>query len=104
MQDKLCVILEPSVPDHDVIVRHFFKTRKKGTQTFKSSKTIIHFHVPDEIHDVMLEKRDANAERYAVGRKQAGRKITAVRVEEIEPSMAADFMVGTLTCLQTIHF
>ncbi|KAF8808594.1 hypothetical protein BYT27DRAFT_7222856 [Phlegmacium glaucopus] len=58
MRDKLWVILKPNIPDCDVIARHFFKAGKKGTQIFKSGKTIIHFHIPNEIYDAMLEKRD----------------------------------------------
>ncbi|KAF8236179.1 hypothetical protein L208DRAFT_1376235 [Tricholoma matsutake] len=70
------------------------KTGKKGTQTFKSSKAIIHFHVPNEIYDAMLKKRDTDegpAEKNTAGRKPAGRKVTAARVKDIELSMAADF-------------
>jgi hypothetical protein len=103
MRDKLWVILKPSVPDRDVIAKHFFKPGKKGTQTFKSGKTVIHFHIPNEIYDA-LKKRDADvtvAERNASGSKP-GRKFDAAT---IEPSMAADFTVGILlTCLQTIPF
>jgi hypothetical protein len=108
MRDNLWVILEPNVPDHDVIARHFFKAGKKGTQTFKSGKTVIHFHVPNEIYDAMLEKRGADAERtrnaLAVGSRskpRAGREITAARVQEIEPSMAADFTVGTSSLIRS---
>ena len=107
MRDKLWVTLEPSVPDCDVIARHFFKAGKKGTQTFKSSKTIVHFHIPNEIYDAMLKNKDANewpAEKNATGKKPAGRKVAAARVKEIEPSMAADFTVSILSCLQQIHY
>ena len=102
MHDKLWVTLEPSVPDFNVIARHFFKAGKKGTQTFKSGKTIVHFHIPNEIYDAMLKNRDANkwpVEKNAVGKKPAGRKVAVVRAKEIEPSMAADFTVGILSCL-----
>ena len=98
MQDKLWVILEPCDPDRNVIARHFFKAGKKGIQTFKSGKTIIHFYIPNEIYDAMLEKRDVDA-RIVAGSKP-GRKITAARVKEIEPNVAADFTVSTFTCLQ----
>jgi hypothetical protein len=57
MRDKQWVILKPTVPDIDVIARHFFKPGKKGGQTFKSGKIIIQFHVPNEIYDEMLEKQ-----------------------------------------------
>jgi len=69
---------------------------------FKSGKTIVHFHVPNEIYDAMLENRDGDewpAEKNPAGKKLVAGKNTAVRVREIEPSMAADFMVGILSCL-----
>jgi hypothetical protein len=97
MRDKLWVILEPSVPDCDVIAKHFFKSGKKGSRTFKNGgKATIHFHVPNEIYDAMIDKRDTNewpSEKNTAGTKQAGRKVTA-RIKDIEPSMAADFTVG----------
>ncbi len=58
MWDKLWVILKPNVPDRDAITRNFFKAGKKGMQTFKGSKTLILFHVPNEIYAEMLEKRE----------------------------------------------
>jgi hypothetical protein len=97
MRDKLWVILNPTTPDCDAIAKHFFKTGRKGNQTFKSGKTIIHFHIPNETYDDMLEKREPakwppeNTER--TQRKPAGRKVTA-RVKDVEPSMAADFTVS----------
>lgn len=108
MCDKLWVTLAPAVPDCDVIVRYFFKTGRKGNQTFKSGKTVVHFHIPNEIYDAMLENRDADdwpAEKNpALGKKPAGRRVTAASVKEleIEPSMAADFTVSILSCLR-IH-
>ena len=80
MQDKLWVTLRPAVPDVDAIAKHFFKPGKKGNRTFKSGKTIIHFHFPNELYDDMLEKREpANewpSEKYTerAQRKSGGRK------------------------------
>ena len=114
MRDKLWVILNPSVPDCDVIAKHFFKTGKKGTQTFKTGKAIIHFHIPNEIYDTVLDNlksKTASGEwsrEKNTGRKPVGRKVT-LRVKDIEPSMAANFTVGffinimlCLQCLRTI--
>jgi hypothetical protein len=98
MRDKLWVILEPTVPDCDAIAKHFFKTGKKGTQTFKSGKAIIHFHIPNEIYDTVLEKKETDELEKNTGMKSAGRKVT-VRAKDIEPSMAADFTVGILIIL-----
>jgi hypothetical protein len=102
MRDKHWVILEPRVPDSDVIAKHFYKTGKKGTQTFKSGKTIIHFHVPNEIYDAVLEKKETEewpADKNTA-RKPAGRKVTVARIsKEIEPSLAADFTVSILIIL-----
>jgi hypothetical protein len=110
MRDKLWVILSPTVPDCDVIAKHFFKIGKNGQRKFKEGKIIIHFHVPNEIYEAMLEKRDSDEWPQSdknMERKPAGRKITATRrVTDIEPSMAADFTVGIsiilICCLQTI--
>jgi len=107
MHDKWWVTLEPSIPDCSVIARHFFKARKKGAQMFKSGKTIVHFHIPNEIYDAMLKNRDGDewpAEQNTAGEKLAAGKGTVVRVREIEPSMAADFTVGILSCLQQVHY
>ena len=102
MRDKLWVILNPTVPDCDAIARHFFKTGKKGNRVFKSGKTVIHFHVPTDIYDIMVEKRqiderppEKNTEtRRETRRKTAGRKVTD---ERVEMSMAAaDFTVSIL--------
>ena len=111
MRDKLWVVLEPSVPDRDVIAKHFFKTGKKGNQTFKTGKAIIHFHISNEIYDTVLENLKRVTDEWPpeknTARKPAGRKVT-VRDKDIEPSMAADFTVGILInlmclwCLQTI--
>ena len=81
MQDKLWVILNPTVPDCDVIKKHFFKTGKKGNRVFKSGKTVIHFYVPTEIYNTMVEKRqiderppEKNTETWReTWRKMAGR-------------------------------
>ncbi len=56
MHNKLWVVIKPTTPDCDAILRHFFRTGKKGNQTFKTDKTVIHFHVPNEIYGVMLHK------------------------------------------------
>jgi len=106
MRDKLWVILEPSVPDHDAIAKHFFKPGKKGTPTFKSGKTLIHFHVLNEIYDAMLEKRDSDeliAGKKAMVRKVAERNVV-MRDKETEQSIATDFTVGDSTCLQTLSY
>lgn len=92
MRDKFWVILKPNVPDRDVIARHFFKSGKKGVQTFKSGKTVINFHIPNEIYYAMLEKRDAGNELVAK------KKAVVMRNDEIEQSVAADFTVGALMC------
>jgi len=86
MRDKLWVI-----PNHDVIARNFFKSGKKGTQTFKSGKIIIHFHVPNNIYNDMIEKKDDDE----LAAEQKDMNITA-RDDGIPPSMAADFTVGNL--------
>lgn len=104
MRDKQWVILNPTDPDCDAIAKHFFKTGKKGNRTFKSGKTIIHFHVPNEIYDAMIEKKDTQAvnkwlPEKNTERKPAGRRVTA-RVKDIEPSMAAaDFTVSIFLIL-----
>ena len=102
MRDKLWVILNPTVLDCDAIAKHFFKTGKKGNRIFKSGKTIIHFHIPNEIHNAMLEKKREPGNEWRpeknTERKPAGRKVTA-RVNNIEPSMAADFTVSILIIL-----
>lgn len=92
MRDKLWVTLKPHVPDCDVIAKHFFKAGKKGTQTFKSGKTIIHFHVPNEIYDAMLENLRKETVESSAQRTMNG---TADR------KVAANFTVGVLR-LQTI--
>jgi hypothetical protein len=112
MRDKQWVtILEPphGVPDRDAIAKHFFKTGKKGTRTFKSGKTTIHFHVPNEIYDAMLQQKQTASDEWPpennTGRKPAGRKVTArVKDSDIEPSMAlaADFTVSILTILMCL--
>jgi hypothetical protein len=96
MRDKLWVILRPTVPDCDAIAKFFFKTGKKGNPTFRSGKTTILLHIPNEIFDDMLEKRESANEwppEKNTERKTTGRKSTA-RVKEVEPSMAADFTVS----------
>ncbi|KIL57481.1 hypothetical protein M378DRAFT_27965 [Amanita muscaria Koide BX008] len=60
MRDKLWVELKPNNPDCDVIAKYFFKIGRKGVQTFKTGKTVIYFHVPNEIYDTMVETREAN--------------------------------------------
>ena len=106
MRDKLWVILNPTVPDCDAIAKHFFKTGKKGNRVFKNGKTVIHFHVPTEIYDTMVEKRqiderppEKNTEtQRETRRKKAGRKVTA---ERVEMSMAAaDFTVSILLLMK----
>ena len=97
MRDRLWVILKPNVPDRDVIARNFFKVGKKGAQTFKGGKAIIHFHVPNEIYTEMLEKR----EKDELAAEKRGRKESA-RDEIVSSRMAADFTVGVLMHLQTI--
>ena len=99
MRDKLWVILNPSVPDGDIIAKHFFKTGKKGRQTFKTGKIIIHFHIPNEIYEAMLEKRETDKwqPEKNTERKPAGRKVTArAKDVQVEPSMAADFTVNAV--------
>jgi hypothetical protein len=108
MRDKLWVILSPTIPDCDAIAKYFFKAGKKGNRTFKSGKTTILLHIPNEIYDDMLEKRETaneysseknterkTAERKPTARKTAERKPT-VRVKDVELSMAADFTVSFL--------
>ncbi|KAM6489625.1 hypothetical protein JOM56_014947 [Amanita muscaria] len=73
MRDKLWVELRPNNPDCDVIAKHFFKTGRKGMKTFKTGKTVIYFHVPNEIYDTMVEMREADelaAERKAKQRSR----------------------------------
>jgi hypothetical protein len=101
MRDKQWVILNPTVPDCDAVAKHFFKTGKKGTRTFKTGKTVIHLHVPNEIYDSMLQKKENDEwpPETNTARKTAGRtrKVTATaRVKDIEPSMAADFTASTI--------
>jgi hypothetical protein len=86
MCDKLWVVLKPTAPDCDVIARNFFRSGKKGTQTFKTGKTIIHFHVPNEIYNVMINRK-VDEELAA---EQSG-----VAHDKIEYSLSgrADFMV-----------
>ncbi|KIL64085.1 hypothetical protein M378DRAFT_11669 [Amanita muscaria Koide BX008] len=73
MRDKLWVELRPNNPDCDVIAKHFFKTGRKGMKTFKTGKTVVYFHVPNEIYDTMVEMREADelaAERKAKQRSR----------------------------------
>jgi hypothetical protein len=106
MRDKLWVTLEPSVPDCDAIAKHFFKTGKKGIQTFKTGKAVVHFHVPNEIYDAVLEKKETDELEWSLEkntlRKSAGRKVTATASKDVEPSMAADFTVGILIILMCL--
>jgi len=103
MRDKMWVILNPTIPDCDVIAKYFFKTGKKGNRTFKSGKTTILLHIPNEIYDDMLERREPANEwppEKNTERKPAGRKSTArVKDVQVEPSMAADFTVSIFIIL-----
>lgn len=89
MHDKNWVELTPNYPDRDVIFKHFLSSRGKKGPTFKSGKTLIQFHVPNEIYATMLEKREAD-------------ELAELESEERETkaatigSMTADFTVGAL--------
>ena len=96
MRDRLWIVVKPSIPDRDVIARHFFKAGKKRTQTFKTGKTLIQFHVQNEVYDAMLEKKEND--KLAV-EERCGRAAVP-RDREIEPSMVADFTVGASMHLQ----
>jgi len=86
MRDKLWVILNPTFPYRDAIARNFFKSGKKGAQIFKSGKIIIHFHIPNEIYNTMLEQRDRDE-------SEAEKR---VREEQIRNNkiIVPDFVVG----------
>ena len=67
------------------------------TQTFKSGKTVIHFHIPNEIYDAMVKKRETNGkspENLKNSERKTVRKVT-VRVEQ-SMAPAADFTVSIL--------
>jgi hypothetical protein len=91
MRDKSWVILKPANPDRDVIAKHFFKTGKKGIQTFKTGKTIINFHVPNEIYNAMVEKREAD---------ELSEEVVPAKDPKVEPSMVVEFTVGASAHLQ----
>jgi hypothetical protein len=86
MRDKLWVLLKPTAPDRNAIARHFFKRGKKGIQIFKTGKTVIYFHIPNEVYSSVIEKK-ADDE---LGIEQ--RAVTNGEVEYI-PSDVADFTV-----------
>ena len=86
MRDKLWVVLKPTAPDRDAIARNFFRSGKKGTQTFKTGKTIIHFHVPNEIYDAMINRK-------VDGELAAGQSGVAHDKIEYSLSGGADFTV-----------
>ncbi|GLB40064.1 hypothetical protein LshimejAT787_0705740 [Lyophyllum shimeji] len=97
MRDRLWVELKPRNPDCDVIARYFFKSGKNGALTFKpGTKTIIQFHVPNELYNAMLDKREADETAdVAVARRVTGREGVVVELDDdVELSMAADFTVG----------
>jgi len=66
MRDHNWVHLLPQKPDRDIIAKQFFKPGKKGaTMVFKSGKCIINLHIPNEIYQSMLmrkEEQELNAE------------------------------------------
>lgn len=97
MRDKLWVILKPTAPDRDVISRHFFRSGRNGAQVFKTGKTIINFHVPNEVYNAMLNKKvddELQAEQRAVPRGNT---------TEDSPSDSAEFTVcGFITSSNTV--
>lgn len=102
MRDNMWVILSPTTPDCDVIAKFFFKTGRKGNRTFKTGKTTILLHVPNELYDDMLKKKESADEwppEKNTERRTSGRKCTA-RVKDVDPSMAADFTVSIFITLQ----
>ena len=97
MRDKLWVILKPTAPDRDVISRHFFRSGRKGAQIFKTGKTIINFHVPNEVHNAMLDKKLDDE-------LQTEQRAVAARDNTIKNSLnhGADFTVCGFIKLQGI--
>ena len=62
MRDKDWVELHPRMPDHDALLcPSFFKNARKGGQTFKGGKALVHFHIPNNIYtayEACLEERE----------------------------------------------
>ena len=92
MRDKNWVELVPRCPDHDIIYKHFLSGRGKKGPSFKAGKTLIQFHVPNEIHAAMLKKMEADelVEFKEEDSERARHNVTTERA-------AADFTVGIHT-------
>jgi len=98
MRDKLWIILNPTTPDRDAIAKNFFKPGKKGVQIFKTGKTLINFHILNEVYGAMLEKKADDESRVE-------QRLT-IMDSEIEhlPSDAADFTVCGFVQLSAILY
>jgi hypothetical protein len=59
MRDHHWVILLPKNPDRNIIAAQFFKPKKKGTPVFRSGKCVINLHIPNDIYQGMLNRKDA---------------------------------------------
>ena len=57
MHDHNWVTLLPKNPDRNIIAAQFFKTGKKGAQTFRAGKCVINLHIPHEIYEGMLTQK-----------------------------------------------
>ena len=98
MRDKNWVELVPMVPDRDIIFKHFLSGRGKKGPTFKSGKTVIQFHVPNEIHAAMLEKRDTDELAELESEVREKKAMTESRDVGSESSVTAEFTVSAYTC------
>ena len=62
MRDKDWVELRPRIPDRDALLcPSFFKNARKGGQTFKGGKALVHFHIPNNVYaayEACLEERE----------------------------------------------
>ena len=92
MHDKNLVELILRCPDHNIIYKHFLSGQGKKGLSFKAGKTLIQFHVPNEIHAIMLEKREADelVEFEDEDSERARHNVTMERA-------AVDFTVGAHT-------
>lgn len=87
MRNLNWVVLAPRNPDRDIIADQFFKLGKKGTVVFKAGKCVINLHVPNELYQLMLARKDENELEVEAAENKAA-DIGMV---------AADFTVGCTT-------
>ncbi|KAK2460511.1 hypothetical protein APHAL10511_007474 [Amanita phalloides] len=92
MHDHNWVTLLPRNPDCNIIATQFFKTGKKGAQTFRAGKCVINLHIPNDIYEGMLTQKSkleakndtASTERCYQLAKTKGKK----RMRSLSPDQA----------------